>query len=173
MQKLGRFHILISVLNFFQMMGVIPKSDRWPGQVVHIAERAQAGGVQEKESSGSGFDPKPAGREHSQKMAARENQHVAIDRTQMSYHFIRARADFSRRFSVRAAVAKQFPRRIALVYFRCSTSFVITIVPFKQIRICRGPGSEPGQFARARGTLQWAREHFRESDPCESFAEAL
>src|ERR1043166_3046935 len=37
-------------------------------------------------------------------------------------------------------------------------AFVLAVVPFDQIGIDFGRGAEAGQFARARGTLQGARE---------------
>src|SRR5947208_12751372 len=61
------------------MAGIVPQPDHRLGQIVLVPENTYARCVQHEKSSRDGFEPKPAGREHSQKMPACENQRIAID----------------------------------------------------------------------------------------------
>src|SRR5262245_7183785 len=155
------------------MSGIVPKPHHWLRQTVFIAKCTYARSLQHEKSPNAGLQAEPGSGEDSQKVAARENEDVTFESAHPADRAIGPRADLLRRFSVGTAVTKQFPVRIAYMYFRRSKSFVITVVPFNQIRICFGLCTEPGQFARARRTPQRARETFRETVLRESLTEAL
>jgi hypothetical protein len=124
---LCRFHILLSVLFFFQMMDVVPKSDRRPGQLFSRPSALRLAVFSARILPPAGSIPEPAGSEHSQKMPARKNQHVAIDPTQAPHNFIRARADFARRFSSGAPVAEQLPVAMPCMNLHRSKPLIIAV----------------------------------------------
>ena len=63
-----------------EMMRVIPKLDDRLGPIVLVAKRAQARSAQQETSAGLGFKPQPSRGQYPQKVPARSNQSVALDR---------------------------------------------------------------------------------------------
>jgi hypothetical protein len=45
------------------------------------------------------------------------------------------------------------------MYFFCTATFVLAIIPFDQIRVDFGHAAKAGQLASARGANQGTREH--------------
>src|SRR5438105_14067668 len=86
-------------------------------------------GPKQKSPSG-GFEPKPARGEHSQKMPARKNQHIALDCAHPTHNMIGPRANMIRQFSTGTAIAKQLPVGTVLMDLDRSETFVISVVPF-------------------------------------------
>src|SRR6266576_4985976 len=151
---------------------LIPQSDYRLGQVMLITERTQAGRAQKKMSSGSPrFESEPAGGEHSNKMPAGKNQRVSPDLAHPAHHAIRPRADLSRRLSPGTTVTKQSPVRPLLQDISCAAALVFSVVPFDQIGIDFGHGTEASQFAGASGSLQQAGEHLGDAKFAQSFPE--
>src|SRR5436190_22054739 len=62
----GVFHISdLGIVQMKQMTRIVPNSNRWLGQIVFIAERAQTRSIQHEKSSGGGFQIKPASSKNS------------------------------------------------------------------------------------------------------------
>src|SRR4051794_17155313 len=95
-------------------------------------------------------------------MAAREDQHVAIDATGARNDAVRAQADLLGRFAVWTAIVKNHPAGLARQDPISFLTFEIAIVPFDQVRIqfCNAPVAR--KLASAGGTLEWARKYFGE-----------
>ena len=75
------------------MMQVIPKLNYRLGQIVLVAKSAQAGSAQQEISAGSGFQPKPTCGEYAEKVPARKDQDVLLDRTNAVNDTIRSRSN--------------------------------------------------------------------------------
>src|SRR5262245_58998008 len=103
--------IVLAFASFLDMLGIVPKLNRWPGQIIFIAKGTEARGLQHEKSPGTGFQSEPAGGEYSQKVAARENKHVTCDSAHPVDCAISACAHLVWRFTIGAAVAKQLPIR--------------------------------------------------------------
>src|SRR2546422_362243 len=102
-----RFHILdFQNCSVAHVAGIVPQPDHRLEWVVLAAENTYAGCVQHEKSPGGGFEPKPAGSEHSQKMPTRKNQRVAFDCAHTTDNVISPGADMVRQFPVGAAVAE-------------------------------------------------------------------
>jgi hypothetical protein len=69
------------------------------------------------------------------------------------------RADLGRRLASGTAVAKEIPVRPLLVDVGASAPFVFAVVPFEQIAVGFGHGSETRQLARPGRALERTREH--------------
>src|SRR2546422_303805 len=88
------------------MACIVPQPDRRLGQAVFVSQYTYACRGQHEKSSGSGFEPKPAGREHAQKMPARKNQHIAFDLAHTAHSVIGPAANLIWQFSAGAAIAE-------------------------------------------------------------------
>src|SRR5205823_3286490 len=131
MMSLSEFWIASVV----HMSGIVPQLDHRLGQAVFVSEHTQACCVQHENSPGGGFEPKPAGREHAQKMSARKNQNIAFDPSHTAHNVIGPGANLVRRFAPGASVAEEKPiRALRANLFRSETS-VIAVVPFDQVAI--------------------------------------
>jgi hypothetical protein len=102
----------------------------------------------------------------------RKNQHIPSNPTDSTYHPVRPCGDLIRRFTSRAAVAKQLPSGPLRENIRRAESLILAVVPFDQIAIDFVRPSEARQFACADRTLQGARKHFGESEPPELLPKA-
>lgn len=91
------------------MAGVVPKSNDRLTPVVFITESTQARRAQQEVPAGRRFQPEPARAEHSQEMSTREKQHVPLHHAHAVHDMVSPGAHLLRRFTSRAAVAKQFP----------------------------------------------------------------
>src|SRR2546425_6909199 len=85
---------------------LVPEADRRLGSIVLIPHDTQAGRSEQEVPARPRVEPQPARGEHSEKVAAREEQGVSIDVSHAAYDPIGARADLVRRLSPSAAVAK-------------------------------------------------------------------
>lgn len=135
---------------------VIPHLDHRLREVMFVAQRAEARGAQYKESSGPGFEPHPAGGEHTQEMAAGKKQNPGLRGSHPGQHAVTARADLLGGLAAGAAVAEELPIGTHGVNLIRSEAFVFTVIPFEQVRIDIGDGAEAGELARAPRALQWA-----------------
>src|SRR5437867_3671541 len=131
------------------MAGIVPQPDHRLGRAIFVPEYTYAGCVQCEKSPGGGFESKPTGSEHSQKMPARKNQNIASDRANAIHNLICPRGNMVRRFSAGAAVVEQMPFRALRVNFRRAEAFVPAVVPFDQVAVNFGARAEAGKFARA------------------------
>jgi hypothetical protein len=93
------------------MARFVPQLDCRRGQVVFIAQRAQARGAQQEVPAARRVETEPAGGEHPQEMPARKNQHVAFDRAHPAHDAVGPRAYLARRLSSGAAVTEELPVR--------------------------------------------------------------
>jgi len=143
------------------MPGVVPQPDGRLGHSVFVTEEAHAGRVQKQKPSRRGLQAEPAGCEYPQKMAARKNQHVPVNRPQAFHHAVGPRANLERRFSAGAAVVKQLPAGGLGVNFHRAQPFVVAIVPLDELAVHFGGGAEPGQLASSPGALQRTGEDFK------------
>src|SRR5205085_9021049 len=108
----------------------VPQSNNRLQAVMFVAKRRQAGRTEQKKPARRRFEAQPAGGQHAQEMPAREQEHIAVDRTNALDHGIRARTDLSRRFASRAAVAKQLPIGPLLTDLNAAAAFILAVVPF-------------------------------------------
>src|SRR5208283_1052463 len=86
--------------------------------------------------------PQPAGGQHANKVSAGKDQYIARDPPDTLNDSVGPRADLFRRFSPRAAVAKQIPAWVHSKNFGRSQCFVFPVVPLHQVRIGDGPRSK-------------------------------
>jgi hypothetical protein len=87
-------------------------------------------------------------------MPTRKNQHIALDCAHPTHNTIGPRPNMIRQFPTGTAIAEQLPVGTLLMDLDRSMTFVIPVVPFDQIAIDFGCGSEACQFAGTRSTLQ-------------------
>ncbi len=153
---------------------VIPQSDYRVGKVMLIAERTQAcRAQQEVPPSSPGFESKPAGSQHSNEMPARKNQYVSLDPADPVHHAVGPRDDLFGRLSPRATVTKQFPVRTLLHDFGGAAALVFSVVPFDQIGIRFGHGSEASEFTGASSALQRTGENLGNDQSAQPFPKPL
>src|SRR2546425_10656685 len=91
------------------MIGIVPKPNDRFGQVVFVAQDAQAGRAEEDIATGLGWQVEPAGGPHAQEMAAREKQNVFRRRSQAAENTVGANADLLASFTSGTAVTRQLP----------------------------------------------------------------
>ena len=127
-----------------------------------IAQRTQARRAQQEEPAGRRFQPQPAGGENPQEMAAREEQYVPGDRSRTAEDAVGPCAHLVGRFTSRAAVTKQLPIRASRMDLGRAATFILAVVPFEQIAIDAGCGSEAGHFTGPARTLQGAGKNLDE-----------
>ncbi len=143
-----------------------------PGR--QVDGRSDAGKVQAVPAANSaerGIEPEPASGEHSQEMAAGENQHVTLDRARAFHRAVCPRANLVRRFPSRAAITKQLPIRALPVDVSGKATLILAIVPFEQVTVDFSHSSKASQLAGPGGTLQRAGKHPGESHSTQSFLE--
>src|SRR5262245_15412437 len=105
-------------------------------------------------------------------MATRKQQHVAVNRPNLTNYMIRPAANLLWRLSPRTAVAKQVPVRPLLVNVHRAATFILAVVPFQQTSIYLRLFPESSQFAGAHRALQRTCEHRCECQPSQSLAKA-
>src|SRR5580765_1770618 len=135
-----------------------------------VPKDTYAGRVQNHKLPEGRLEPKPADSQHSQNMPARKNQHIALDPTHATRDTLGPRSNLLRRFSIRAAVMEQLPVGVLRTNLRGSQTFELAVVPFDQIVIHFGDGSEAGEFAGASRTLQRTGENLCKSQSGQPFA---
>jgi hypothetical protein len=136
-----------------------------------VAQRAQAGRAQEKESAGAWPKPQPTCRKDSQEVSAGKDQDVALKRLYLFEQAIGSRAHVSGGFSARATVTKQAPIRPFRPNFSAAAALIFTVIPFEQVRLNFSQASKASQFAGARSPLQWAGENPFEFEPVQPLPE--
>ena len=150
------------------MARIVPESNHRPGDLVFIAQGAEARCTQHEISAvGSGFDPQPPGRQDPNEMSTGEKQDVALYCAGPVYNSIGASADLPRRFSSGAAVAKQIPAWAFGADLGATASFILAIIPLDEIGVDLCDCAKSGQFTSPVRPLQWACEHLFESQPFE------
>src|SRR6516162_9584841 len=124
------------------MARFVPQLDCRRGQVVFIAQRAQARGAQQEVPAARRVETEPAGGEHPQEMPARENQYLALDRAHPAHEAVGACADLIWRLSSRATVAEQLPVRALCVDLSRAAALILAVVPFDQVGLDFGHGAK-------------------------------
>ena len=128
-------------------MIVIPKPDHRLGKLVLIAERAQARRSQEKiPARWSRSERQPPGGKNSNEVSAGKEQYVSRNCADTLDHTVRPLAYLCWRFASRTAVSEQLPVWAVRKYLGRAPPFILTVVPFHQVRISFGYGAKPGQF---------------------------
>src|SRR5271169_3733118 len=134
-------------------MIIIPKPDHRLGKLVLIAERAQARRSQEKMPAyWSRTERQPARGKHSNEVSAGKEQYDSRNCADTLDHTVRPLAS-------RTAVSEQLPVWAFRKYLGRAPPFILTIVPFHQVRISFGHGAKPGQFTGSGRALQRAGKH--------------
>src|SRR5215472_18380166 len=101
----------------------------------------------------------PAGPEHSQYVAVREQGHIPGPRAYLADDPIDPCADLLRTLAARTAVAKDHPRGLPGMDLLRGKPLVVTVVPFRQVRIGLGALSQARELAGLARPLQRARQH--------------
>src|SRR5262249_7732207 len=96
-----------------------------------------------------------------QKVSAREEQKVALNRADSLQEAVGSGAHLPRGFTPGATVAKKPPVGPLRMNLNAAAAFVLTIVPFEQVRFDLGQSSKTSQFAGPGRALQGAGQNFR------------
>ena len=127
--------------------------------MVFVIENAKRGGV-EKETLRFAYGQfNPTRGQDASEVAMGEERDISSQRPKAKNEPISASGDLRGRFTVRAAVAEEIPVRSRLQNVRGELTFVVAIVPLRQVRFDFGRGSQPGQFTRSSGALPRAGQH--------------
>ena len=100
-----------------------------------VTENTETGGTQQQGLGEVRVLAEPASGEDPQKVAAGKDQNIPLDIAKTMYDSIRSITDLSQRFAAGAAISKELPFRSGLLNLGCPQTFVLSIVPFDQIRI--------------------------------------
>src|SRR5689334_16313263 len=92
-------------------------------------------------------------------MAMREQRDMSIHSTDFCNNSIGANADFERRFTARAAIAKNRPVRVRLSDFLRRESFVLTVIPLHKITVYRRNRTKTGELAGFTRSLKRAGQN--------------
>src|SRR4051795_2076408 len=98
-------------------------------------------------------------------MAARENQHISLDKANAAGHTIGSQDHVFRRLASGTAVAKQLPVRTLLMNIHCTAALVVAVVPLDQILVDFSHIAETCQFTGMACAPQGAGQDHRESHP--------
>src|SRR5215467_3475246 len=137
---------------------IVPELDHGPRSVVLVAEGAQARCLEIEIARAAGLQPEPARPEHAEDVAAREDQHVAVDGAHLRHHAVGPGPDLRGRLAVGAAVAEEVPVRALGVDVLARAPFVAPVVPLEQICIDLGQIAEAGPLAGVGRALKRAGE---------------
>ena len=144
---------------------VVPEADDGLREIVLVTHDAEAGGVEQQELSGDWFEAEPARGKHAEKVAAGEDEHVALDgalaRADFRHDAIGPSGDVARRLSAGAAVAEEEPVGPLGVNLLRPQPLVLAVVPLDEVGIDDGRGAEAGQFAGLPGPPERTGEHVR------------
>jgi hypothetical protein len=88
-----------------------------------------------------------------QEMPGGKKEHVSFDRSDTCYNSVCAHSDVVRRFSTGTAVSKERPSRTLFVNVNCQATFILAIIPLKQITIDFSHRSKAGRFVRMSEAL--------------------
>src|SRR5262245_21600964 len=150
------------------MSSIVPQANR--GSIgVLMAQPAQTGRAQHESPGDNRFGPNPTRGQYSQKVTAREQQDVSAHSPHSLHHAVCPSGHLLRRFTAGAAIAEQLPVRALGKDVNREAALVLAIIPFDQVTVRFSHRAEPGQFARAYGPTQRAREYLRESRSVQPF----
>src|SRR2546428_8070043 len=107
-----------------------------------VPHRTEAGRAEREVPACPRFEPKPAGSEHPENVPARKEQDVPPDLAHPTYHPVSPRSDLFGRLATRTAVAEQLPARALGVDFGAGATLVRAVVPFEEVRLDFGDGTE-------------------------------
>ena len=130
--------------------------------VVFEAEHAHTGGLAEEHPPPSWRKAEPAGRNHTDDVAAGESQHIARDAVYPSEKAVRAGGNVSRRFPVWTAIAVELPAGPLLQDVACQLPLEAAVVPLDQVVIDFRASPEAGQLTGLRGPQQRTGENAAE-----------
>ena len=115
--------------------------------------------------------PNPPGGEDAAKMAVREECDVPIQHAESCNEAVRTGGNLGRRFTVRRAVTKEIPVRSRREYVVKGPSFVVSIVPLREVRFYFRCRRQPGQRTRLLSAHERAGQHMRKWDVTETLSE--
>ncbi len=104
-------------------------------------------------------EAEPHGCEHAENMSVRKDERVAVDPLAAINHATNANGNLFRVLAVWASILKERPVRIALVNLFRRESFVVSVVPLKQIVRVLRLWKKPSEFAGSNGAQEWTRQH--------------
>ena len=160
-----------SVPFIVSMAAIVPKANDGIVGAMVVADYAQCGGAQEEEPSRCRFQTEPAGGEHVEKVAAGNEQHIAVDGADPVDDPVGPGGHLRDRFAARATVAEQFPAGTLLIDLRRRLALIVAVVPFNEVVIDPGDSSETGQFTGTRRPPERAGEHLGKGQTFEPLAE--
>src|SRR5262249_20087684 len=143
------------------------------GSVVLVAEGAQTRRLEIEIARAAGLQPEPARPEHAQDVAAREDQHVAIDGADLRHHPVGPGPDLRGGLAVGAAVSEEVPIRALGVDVLARAALVAPVVPLEEVGIDLRDVSEARALTSVRCPLQRAREDAAEALPLEAPPEGV
>jgi len=106
-------------------------------------------------------------------VATREEQNVAGDPAHSLHYAVFPRSNVFWRFAPWAAVAEQVPVRAFGKDVSRVAAFVLAVVPFDQVTINLGYGSEPSELARPHAATQGTGKYLRKCHPVQPLTAPL
>jgi len=97
-------------------------------------------------------------------MAVRKERDVSIQREKVCDEPISTVGNLCGHFTARTTVPKHIPVRSPFVNVHGALSFVIAVVPFRQVRFNLGRRPQPGQLTRSSRALRRAGQHTSKLD---------
>src|SRR2546428_3684793 len=128
---------------------LVPEADHRLRAVMFVPNRTEAGCSEHEVPARPRLEPEPTRGEHSEKVAARKEQHVPLDGSHPAYHPVGPRSHLVRRLPARAAVAEQLPVRALGLNLGAGATFIHAIVPFHEIGLDVGRRAEARHLARS------------------------
>src|SRR6266540_7570192 len=108
---------------------LVPEADHRLGPIMLVPHRTETSRAEQEVPARPRVEPEPARGEHSEKMPARKEQHVASDCPHPAYHSVGPRSDLVRRLPFRAAVAEQLPVGAFGEDVGAGATFIRAVVP--------------------------------------------
>ena len=103
-------------------------------------------------------------------LAVREERDVSVQRAEMCDEPIGTVGNLCGHFTARTTVPEHIPVRSLFAYVYGALSFVIAVVPFRQVRFNLGRRPQPGQLIRSSRALPRAGQHTRKLDLPEAWS---
>ena len=129
-----------------------------------IAQGTQTGGAQEKELAARRFQTYPPRSQNPQEMTAGKNQNIAWQRANLLNNAVRPLANLPGDSPSGQPVAKEMPSGPFRVDLGKTASFVITAIPFDEIRLNPGDLSKTSQLTGSDHPLERAGEDRRQRE---------
>ncbi len=103
-------------------------------------------------------------------LAVREKRDVSVQCVKMCDEPISTIGNLCGHFTARTSVPKHIPVRSHFANVHGALSFVIAVVPFRQVRFNLGRRPQPGELTRSSRALPRAGQHTSKLDPPEAWS---